>query len=363
MTTDPIPAEAPLEDEDLDDIRQAILASYSQKELDRRLRYKWGMRLRDKIGLDVGNEEVVDVLTLWSEDQGRTRELLGLLWSGKPGNPKLRAAAQRLLPDLDAVTERYEGQPPVPPAPEATREALEKVVSERAPMIGYNRFMSGIEAAGAAVCRVETSLDFGTGFLVGRRHVLTNHHVVEKAVKAAIQGERVACRFGYDEDQAGHVSGGLALAAAPGDAWRGPSSRYSQSDVTGTGAPAPDELDFALIRLADDAAEGQPRLVLSPDPPVVAPLDVIFVIQHPHGGTKMIAPGVVTEFPANGLRYRYNATTQPGASGSPVFSADLRLVGLHHAADPAAQPQYNQCVPIWRVARAIGDAGLALDGL
>ena len=77
----------------------------------------------------------------------------------------------------------------------------------------------------------------------------------------------------------------------------------------------------------------------------------------------MIAMGIVVEFPATGLRYRYNTTTGPGASGAPVFSADVDLIGLHHAADPDRAPEYNQAVPTWRVARALVDAGQVLDAL
>ena len=49
----------------------------------------------------------------------------------------------------------------------------------------------------------------------------------------------------------------------------------------------------------------------------------------------------------NGTRIRYRTNTEPGSSGSPVFTMDWDLVGLHHYGDPRWQkPLFNQAVPI-----------------
>ena len=50
---------------------------------------------------------------------------------------------------------------------------------------------------------------------------------------------------------------------------------------------------------------------------------------------------------ANGTRVRYRTNTDPGSSGSPVFTMDWDLVALHHLGDPDwHNPGFNQGVPI-----------------
>ena len=49
----------------------------------------------------------------------------------------------------------------------------------------------------------------------------------------------------------------------------------------------------------------------------------------------------------NGTRLRYRTNTEPGSSGSPVFSMDRDLVPLHHYGDPKyLNPLFNQGEPI-----------------
>ena len=358
----PIPAEGPLEPGDLERLHQAILAGYPDADdLEILLSHKWGVRLSDQVYLEQPNRKIANDLVKWAEAEGRTRELLGLLWSGRPGNPYLRPLAEQLLGDLEPVAARYgaRASAEAPAAPAITRSNLEKTVTERSRLSDFGAFLARLGAISASVCRVETPLSKGTGFLVGRRHVLTNFHVVRDAAAMGAEGAQIACRFDYDKDAGDQ--GGVALPAA--DEWLAAQSPFSQSDLGGTGSPAPGELDFALIRLAEPVDAARPHLALRPDPPIVAPLDIAIIVQHPGGDPLMIAMGIVVEFPATGLRYRYNTTTGPGASGSPVFSADVDLIGLHHAADPDRTPEYNQAVPTWRIARALADAGHKLDEL
>lgn len=364
--TDPIEPKEPLSPEDREAFHRAILEAYPDVgDLEILFAHQWGLSIDEEVLLDQPRKKVANDLLKWVRGHGREHELLGLLWYGRPGNPYLHALGERLLGDLAPIAARYERAPALAPAPPpvVTRQVLEKVVTERSRLVDVGQFTSRLERASAAVCRVETPSSKGTGFLVGRRHVLTNFHVIEEAKQAAAQGEQILCRFDYEQDERGVISGGHSLAAAPEAGWLGPHSPYSRSDVTGTGSPAPDELDYALIRLAEEVDGGRPRLALSRDLPVVEPLDYLLIIQHPHGGPKKLAIGTVVELPETGLRYRYNVTTHPGTSGAPVFSADMLLVGLHHAADPAENPVYNQAVPIWRVARAIATDQAGLDAL
>ena len=363
---DPMPPEEPLPPEEVEPFHNAILQAYPDvDDLEILLSHKWGVRLSDQVYLEQPGRKVANDLIKWAQSEGRTRELLGLLWSGRPGNPYLRPLAEKLLGDLDPVAARYGSKSLADSAPvlAVNRASLEKTVTERSRLVDFAAFVARLERASGPVCRVETPISKGTGFLVGRHSVLTNFHVVKDAVAAGLEGDKIFCRFDYRQSGDGLAAEGLALAAAPGADWLAAQSPYSDSDLSGTGSPAPNELDFALIRLAAPADAGRPHLELKRDPPIVAPLDIAMIVQHPGGNPLMIAMGVVVEFPATGLRYRYNTTTGPGASGAPVFSADVELIGLHHAADPASAPRYNQAVPIWRVARAIESAGQPLDAL
>jgi V8-like Glu-specific endopeptidase len=54
--------------------------------------------------------------------------------------------------------------------------------------------------------------------------------------------------------------------------------------------------------------------------------------------------------PWDGIRLRYRNNTEPGSSGSPVFTLAWELVALHHAGAPGPEPaSYNQGIPMARI--------------
>ncbi len=61
-------------------------------------------------------------------------------------------------------------------------------------------------------------------------------------------------------------------------------------------------------------------------------------------------PAGVTAVNPTVTRLRHKTATLPGSSGAPCFNANLDLVALHHAGDPAETPgrpaEYNQAIPI-----------------
>ena len=201
----------------------------------------------------------------------------------------------------------------------------------------------------------------GTGFLVGRQTVLTNYHVVKGAVEHGAPGDQICCRFDFVRAAGGGEIPGVPVRAAGGNGWLAASSPFSQSDVTGDGEPGPDELDFALIRLSAPVEEARLPLAIDGSPPIVAPMDIAIIVQHPDGDPLTLAMGKVLEFPASGLRYRYNATTRELVR-APVFSA-TSTDRPPPCRDTALSPRFNQAVPIWRVAAAVAQAGLSPGGL
>jgi hypothetical protein len=122
----------------------------------------------------------------------------------------------------------------------------------------------------------------------------------------------------------------------------------------------------AARKLAEPVAakrNGKPRgwFKLPADNPVIALRDFIVIPQHAGAQDLKIAWGSVVAFPGAGNRLRYDTTTEHGSSGSPCFTADLDIVGLHHAAEAKHNPTYNQAVPLWLVARDLRQKGVALE--
>lgn len=357
------PREADLVAGDIEAFIDAIVKAYPEQEfLYYRLANKWGIRVQDDI-VALGQfpfKIIVRRIVEHARSEDRLLDLLGLAWSDKPGNAKLKALADSWLTDPAGVLAKYQAAapPPVVPGPPSPHH-LERLVNNNSRLVNLHDWLAGLTQLSGALCRVCIPEVNGTGFLIGRRTVLTNYHVVEPAIDAGATGDQIFCEFDYGH--AGAVP--LRLPARAGAEWLGPKSPYSLSDTTGSGKPAPDELDFAIIRLAAEVDAARVPLALPYAPPVVSLNDYVVIGQHPGGGEAQLAVGQVVEYPGESLRYRYDVTTEGGSSGSPVLDFNLRLVGLHHAADPAGEPRYNQAIPIARIKRALEAAQLDLTQL
>jgi V8-like Glu-specific endopeptidase len=349
-----IDAGADITPQALGDIQAAIVAGYNHATLEQLLRYNWGLKLADEFNVNTGLKNVVSQLIEYAEADGRTAELLGLAYSGKPGNPKLQAAANKYLAEPQAAIIKYGADAP-PPLP----GNLEALVNSQSRLFDYGEFLKRVKSLGSRLCRVELPTGGGTGWLVGATHALTNYHVAKDVIEKRLPADKMICRFDYwknnedDEEPKGTPVGVSAIVA---------SSRYSESDVTGTGTPDEGELDYALMKLAKAIGNSKGRdgakrgwFELSPEQPIITRGDVAMIPQHPEAKPLELAYGTVVDFPATNRRYRYDVTTQPGSSGSPVFTPDLGLFGLHHAAEPTNNPKFNQAVPVWRVTQDLQD--------
>ena len=130
--------------------------------------------------------------------------------------------------------------------------------------------------------------------------------------------------------------------------------------------PTAEQLDYALLRLAtrvgDQQVGGATRGWIAL-PKAVLPLPVnapILIVQHPAGAPMKLAMDTeaVAGLNGNGTRLRYRTNTEPGSSGSPVFSIDWDLVALHHYGDPKyLNPLFNQGVPIEMIRQRIEKDG------
>lgn len=256
---------------------------------------------------------------------------------------------------------------------------LEKIVRDRSTFIDVMRFRQRLGHLENWVCAIETSVGGGTGFLIAPDVVLTNYHVIEPFVKGQASPADARCRFDYKALPGGAaVNSGLAVPLASG--WDIKKSRYSAADLQVGGTEwTPDELDFALVRLADAVGEqpigakaeiGAPNrgwLPITSTPPDLAQDDVLFILQHPQDlqvlparlQPMQLAAGNVIEFVGNGLRVRHDVLTLPGSSGSPCFNSSLELVALHHAGEPNSRLDYrgayNQAIPLKEIVRYLND--------
>lgn len=333
--------------EDLTAIHVALMEGFDIDEMDILMSQQWGIPMAREINVNDGYRKVFWDLILWASKEGRAADLLALAYSARPRNEVIRDTARRLLGDADQEAARY--TLPQPPS------NLEAKVNSRLRVLKFELFMERMKALGRAICRVSTPQKYGTGFLVAPQTVLTNYHVVEDIFRSPAAASEIRCDFDFHGN--GMVEETYEL--ADGKDWCRAHSVYSDSDRYGQGDPESDKLDYALLTLKEPAGSDRRPLSLPGriktgekrrKATIIKPRDIVMIPQHIAGQPLEIAFGSMVEFPASGLRQRYDVTTDHGSSGSPVLTIDLELIGLHHAAEPSSEPAYNQSIPIWLVA-------------
>ena len=172
--------------------------------------------------------------------------------------------------------------------------------------------LAKLVAVAPAVCllRVESTAGsyFGTGFRVGERLILTNHHVLFPKDQVAT---KVYADFGFDVDVNGASTPVISL---PGDA----------SSIKGDKAN-----DWAVVEVPDMKAEWPILPLASAPAPRVG--DLAYILQHPGGQQKRL--GYVRNMisDVDDAVIKYLTDTEPGSSGSPVLDSMGHLIALHHA--------------------------------
>jgi hypothetical protein len=158
----------------------------------------------------------------------------------------------------------------------------------------------------------------------------------------------VFCRFDFTNDEV--TEGRIAKMSSD---WLVASSPYAAGDKKlGEKPPTECELDFAVLRLSesvgDDSVEGTSRgwfhLTNAPLPEMN---DAVLILQYPPQRPLSMSIGSVRESSTT-FRIHYAASTTNGSSGSPVLSAALQLIALHHAGDPNWRhaAEFNQGIPV-----------------
>jgi hypothetical protein len=256
-----------------------------------------------------------------------------------------------------AAMEHLEGD--VKMSPGDIRRAREAMSGGRHEAVfGLDRFDSienykrGLERS-ANVARIGRSSEsgVGTGFLLpaevldarlGPGYVLvTNAHVVserpEDLAAGAVHPAEAVITF-------------AALDAS------GPSTEMSIAEVLF--ASPPDQLDVVVARLATPVAPSQ-AIPVAKVIPEAGSRTQVRVVGHPSGRGLSFSSGEFLGHKPPRLHYR--AATEGGSSGSPVFNADWRLVGLHHSGGEAmpklsGEPgtyEANEGISIAAIAQAV----------
>jgi hypothetical protein len=326
----------------------AIRRSFRLEELRRLLRYELD---RDLSNFGLGPTYVDVVEGLVSDASS------GVWW------PQLLANARRIKPDNPLLIELEAALSPTAPM------SLEKVVDVRSTFMDVDEFGKRFSQIERALCAVEDEdgNGYGSGFLVGPDLVLTNYHVVQKVI--GNPDPKLRCRFDF-KVVGDYIQPGLTVDLVA--KWLVGHRKYGSADVTvGLNSWLPDQLDFAVLRLAESVGnkpvvEGSSvrhwidlgRLGTLPHKG-----DAIYVFQHPQdltaAGRKLMpaksSPGRVLDIVGDGMRMRHSARTHPGSSGSLCVDSQLAPVALHHAGDPQDWPdyrgQYNQAIPLSLIAR------------
>ena len=253
---------------------------------------------------------------------------------------------------LEAAIERQASSvlgaagPQIVPEPE---KFLEKVILS-ADFLDIRYLENGVAAA-RAVCRVVIReqggrvAGYGSGSLISSRLVLTNHHVLESAETAQFS----ALEFNFQD---------------------GPDGRPRQTETFDLDPEqffvADEERDFALcaVRATEDELKpyGFNPLIGAEGKAIVG--EFVTIVQHPQGRKKQISlrENRIVDLPDDFIHYE--ADTEPGSSGSPVFNDQWEIVALHHASVPTPEQNelggfLNEGIRASRILRFLDEAELS----
>jgi hypothetical protein len=167
----------------------------------------------------------------------------------------------------------------------------------------------------------------GTGWLLSRDLLMTNHHVVSarrehepNASAADLMKQAAATSVAWDFDVDGADPGSVTTVV-----------RLELADPV---------LDYAILRIP---AENRPALARSTQPLAVSPQSPVPVniIQHPFGRAKRFGIRNNLLHAVNGPELRYFTDTEQGSSGSPVLDDRWQVVGLHRAGAPVTNVTFQ----------------------
>lgn len=257
----------------------------------------------------------------WAEANDRVEDLISGAIKRVPNNPELR----RFAVEVSLVSE----EAPTP------KGRFESIVLQNSIFEDVAKWRRQMVQAEQAVCRIEIDgQGIGTGFLVGADAVLTNCHVADEISDP----KSVTIHFDYKNSENGNLVEGSIFRLAD-DFLIDKSDRH--------------KLDFALLQLTAPAGDesispdGKTRGWLLPKEYNFQINEIQIILQHPLAQTLKISAGAISQVDNRNHRVTYTANTEPGSSGSPVFSLGWDLVAIHHRGSKSGNTGIPLS-PIWK---------------
>lgn len=331
-------------------LEAAFLNAFTHDSLKHMLRLKMGIKIGEELNIDRGLKYVVPDLIDIAISSGWLRRLLLAAREYKPGNHYLKNIVNEL--QIFQPEGMNKVNIDVNNDVQSNQGLLEKIIRKRAPFIPFEKYTTALLAIGRQMARIEIPAGTaeGTGWLVGPNLLLTAYHVIENVHRKqnGLDHQDLSFRFDYT-----NATGPSRSCGATED-WLIDYSPYSDHDLEITGQePSPAELDYALIRLADNAGDdlrnGQDSrgwIEIPEHPIAMSPQDFVVIPQHPDGRPLELAFGEILKYNKASNRVQYDTNTEYGSSGSPCFDISLQPFALHHAQGPAKNLAYNQGVPL-----------------
>lgn len=363
------------------EVVEALTSAFNLDDLKMMLLFEMGLTLDELVNTAAPTRVVVFNLVVAMEQRGLEVALIQAAYRARPLRQDIQRLSERygVAPDLTvfkaAAATKTLGT--VAAAAASPQSGLQRLVQEGIPFFDINVWSRRMPELQMRVCRIELGgSPAGTGFLVGPEVVMTNFHVISAVLDGDFLESEVECRFDHMKLADGSVQAGklVGLHADKGILLSAPMHPDEDTLHPETAVPLPDQLDFALLRLAEPfgnlSPTGQPNAtprgweVLPPaaKPVRMKPNDCVIIVQHPQDKPMKLAIGMegVIGYNGNETRVRYRTNTEGGSSGAPVYTGEWKLAGLHHLGDPAEKPRkpdYNQAVVLTNLRQFITDQG------
>lgn len=185
----------------------------------------------------------------------------------------------------------------------------------------------GAECSKSVCCVLQGPSRIGTGFLICPGVLMTNAHVIPSYEVAS----QCSAEFNYEDRL---IGGGTEESVV---------FRLLPERLFLVSPAA--ELDYAIVavekRAATKSIDDFGFLRMDPTLGKVLRGESLNIIQHPSGRPKQVAIRQNRFTALQDAFMHYEADTQPGSSGSPVFNDQWQLVCLHHAAVPLKDARGN----------------------
>ena len=227
-------------------------------------------------------------------------------------------------PENDLLARTLEERPPEPLGgaegmswfgPANGRALLEKVLGESSALVPTSHLALGLRRARAVAKITLAAGSAGSGFLVDRNTLITNHHVLPDAAAAA----GAVAIFDFQQTVEGLDEPATEVRLRP--------DRFFATS---------EEDDWTAVLIGAPANERWGALRLCPAKVRVG--DRVNIIQHPGGGYKQMSFYANTVAYVGARRAQYLVDTLPGSSGAPVFDREWNVVALHHAGGWLTEP-------------------------